>query len=164
MPEPLRRSAEFSPCEQYRYVLGRVWQEQQAPCVFIMLNPSTADAEKDDPTIRRVMALSRGFGFGGVYILNLFAIRGSNPKIITQVHDPVGRPSNKLWWAGPDLPHNPNRPVCLGCLGRLSQPRPERPGMAGRAWGTQIILPRSDEGRFAATPALPAQNCGDGTL
>ena len=95
--DAIHYSATCSPCGQYRYVLRRRWAEQQVPCIFVMLNPSTADAQKDDPTIRRVMALSKGFGFGGVYVLNLFAIRGSNPDIIKQVANPVGT-DNKHWW------------------------------------------------------------------
>ena len=90
-------SATCSPCEQYRYVLSRIWAEDIEPCIFIMLNPSTADAHQDDPTIRRVMAFAAGFGFGGVHILNLFAIRGADPSIIKESPAPVGA-DNQDWW------------------------------------------------------------------
>lgn len=63
----------------YRYELSREWNNQKSKLRFLMLNPSTADALKDDPTIRRCINFAKGFGYGGIVVLNLFAWRSSKP-------------------------------------------------------------------------------------
>ena len=78
------RSAYISECGLYRYTLSRDW-DQELSCVYwIMLNPSTADATKDDPTIRRCINYSKAWGFGGAAILNLFAYRATQVKNLEQ--------------------------------------------------------------------------------
>lgn len=77
----------FSEDRVYRYLL---WRRGQRPSVFIMLNPSTADELKDDPTIRRCRGYSRDWGFDGTVIANAFALRDTNPEGLYQVADPVG--------------------------------------------------------------------------
>lgn len=93
IPE-LRRTAEFSPCERYRYRLGRYWDNHLSPdeswVTFLMLNPSTADASIDDPTIRRCIGSGRDWGFRRVEIVNIFALRSTDPKNLRRVDDPVG--------------------------------------------------------------------------
>lgn len=61
-----------------------------------MLNPSTADAARDDPTIRRCLALARAWGFGALAVGNLFAFRTPCPQLLRTVPDPVG-PDNDAW-------------------------------------------------------------------
>lgn len=85
----------FSPCGQYRYVLWRKWAA--GPCImFIGLNPSTANQTKDDPTIRRVKKFAKDWGYSGVYMLNLFAVISSDPKILKKHRDPLGANDNWL--------------------------------------------------------------------
>src|SRR5262247_619495 len=55
-----------------------------------MLNPSTADAWRDDPTIRRCVALSRAMGFDALVVVNLFALRATDPRVLRRAADPVG--------------------------------------------------------------------------
>jgi hypothetical protein len=55
-----------------------------------MLNPSTADATLDDPTIRRCIGFARAGGFGGLQVLNLFAFRATDPTDMKAARDPVG--------------------------------------------------------------------------
>lgn len=62
----------------YRYVLGRRWAPGPV-ATFVMLNPSTADGETDDPTIRRVIGFARALGCGNVHVLNLYAYRATKP-------------------------------------------------------------------------------------
>ena len=57
---------------------------------FVMLNPSTADAEEDDPTIRRCIGFAGNMGYGGIEVVNLFAYRATNPKALADARDPVG--------------------------------------------------------------------------
>lgn len=63
----------------YRYRLSRVWNDFRGRMAFVMLNPSTADAVFDDPTIRRCIGFAKREGFGGIEVVNLFAYRTSKP-------------------------------------------------------------------------------------
>ena len=89
------KGAMFSPCKRYRYMLWRSWNTKPK-LVWIMLNPSTADQRVDDPTIRRCISFAYNFGYGGIYILNLFAFRATSPKQMKMEADPVG-PENDEW-------------------------------------------------------------------
>lgn len=89
------RGAVLSHCRRYRYTLWRRWADGQA-CMFVGLNPSTADAELDDPTIRRCVAYSRAWGFGGLVMTNLFAWRATDPRDMMAAADPVGE-DNDYW-------------------------------------------------------------------
>lgn len=82
-------AAEFSPCRMWRYVLRRRWSEAP-PVGFILLNPSTADEEQDDPTIRRCMGYARALGAGGITLGNIFAFRATDPRDMFRASDPVG--------------------------------------------------------------------------
>ncbi len=92
-------SAVISECGRYRYVLRRSlgsilrWRYS---VLFIMLNPSTADAEKDDPTIRRCMAFAKREGFTHLNVVNLYALRSPDPRHLALAEDPVG-PENDAW-------------------------------------------------------------------
>jgi hypothetical protein len=84
------RNAIISADGKYRYQLSRIWDEKKPNILFIMLNPSTADADVDDPTIRRVMNFSKSWGYGGVFVGNLYAFRSTDPKALRHTDDPVG--------------------------------------------------------------------------
>ena len=73
------KSADVSPCGRYRYRLERWWGTGD-PAVFVMLNPSTADASEDDPTIRRCVGFAESWGYSGLIVVNLFAWRATNPR------------------------------------------------------------------------------------
>ena len=85
----LARTAVFSPDRRYRYRLGRRWAGS-ASVTFVMLNPSTADAEVDDPTIRRCIDFARRWGYGGLEVVNLYAFRATRPADLWRAEDPVG--------------------------------------------------------------------------
>lgn len=74
----------------YRYLLWRRWEASAAGVLFVMLNPSTADARRDDPTIRRCIGFARAWGFGGVEVVNLFAWRATLPRELRRAADPIG--------------------------------------------------------------------------
>lgn len=78
--EELIRGAEISLCGKYRYRLTRLWDRSRPRLGVIMLNPSTADADKDDPTIRKVMEFAKRLGYGGIEVVNLFALRATKQK------------------------------------------------------------------------------------
>ena len=84
------KTAEISPCGQYRYRLGRQWDKRLPVCLWVMLNPSTADASIDDRTIKRCVDYSVRWGHGGILVGNLFGWRATNRHELRQVEDPVG--------------------------------------------------------------------------
>lgn len=90
------QGAEFSRCRKYRYALWREWDESKPLVLFIGLNPSTADERENDPTIRRCIDYARRWGFGGLYMANLFAYCASYPNVLKAAEDPVG-PDNDRW-------------------------------------------------------------------
>lgn len=75
-----RSSAVISDCGRYRYRLDRVWDDGLPTLTWVMLNPSTADAEQDDPTIRRVRRFSKEWGYGGFTVVNVYAWRATKPS------------------------------------------------------------------------------------
>lgn len=79
----MRREALLTLDRRYRYWLRRDWGERPGatpPVVWVMLNPSTADADVDDPTIRRCIGFARGWGYEAIEVVNLYAWRATNPR------------------------------------------------------------------------------------
>lgn len=100
-----QKSAIISACSQYRYLLTRtgttadlIDQRDRGTVLFLMLNPSTADASVDDRTIRRCRGFALSWSYGSLAVANLYALRATNPKDLWLHHDPVG-PENDAWLA-----------------------------------------------------------------
>ena len=93
------KGAIISDCQKYRYALWRNWDLSKDKVMFIGLNPSTADHIEDDPTIRRCIGFAKSWGYGGLYMMNLFSYRTSNPSKLKNVKDPIGNPDNDEWIA-----------------------------------------------------------------
>ena len=91
----INKTASFSSCRKYRYSLSRIWDKQKKFVLFIGLNPSTADEEVDDPTIRRCSGYSPNWGYGGFIIVNLFAYRTTLPSNLKKVKHPIGKDNDK---------------------------------------------------------------------
>lgn len=70
----------LSECETFRYALWRIWEKAKPVLLVSMLNPSTADHRKDDPTIIKVCKFARREGYGGVLVVNGYAFRATSPK------------------------------------------------------------------------------------
>ena len=87
-------SAVISGCGRFRYRLDRAWDEpmdgKAGYVAWVMLNPSTADAERDDPTMRRCIAFTRSWGYSALSVVNLFALRATDPKELRLAPDPTG--------------------------------------------------------------------------
>lgn len=92
--------AVISPCGRYRYLLTREWDPDRPTALLIMLNPSTADGVVNDATVSRQVRRLRMLGYGGLMIVNLFALRSPHPSLLRAATDPVG-PDNDDWirWA-----------------------------------------------------------------
>ena len=86
----MQRNATLDEAREYRYTLERTWNPDAGRVLFIMLNPSTADADVDDATIRRCMGFTARWGKGGIVVGNLLAFRSTDPKELLAHHDPVG--------------------------------------------------------------------------
>lgn len=136
----------------YRYLLTRIWDPAKKPAVFVMLNPSTADALADDPTIRRLAGpkgFARRMGAGGLVVVNLFGLRSTDPRALRHHPDPVG-PLNDVFirratagaftvvaaWGAGGVEHGRgprvaatlrDRGVALQCLGTTSTGQPRHP-------------------------------------
>ena len=149
--------ATFSKDRRCRYRLWRCWGDPELRCVFVGLNPSTADESRDDPTIRKCVGFAKRWGFGAVDVVNLFAYAGArstDPRSLLGVSDPIGpendaalrtafRDANRIVWAwgrhDPRVrslvqarvasPRWPGRGHrCeTGCLGRLQDGSPRHP-------------------------------------
>lgn len=85
---------------RYRYRLWRIWCDLAPMMVWVLLNPSTADASADDPTLRKCIGFARQHRHGGVILVNLFAWRATNPKELRTVADPIGPENDEhIRWA-----------------------------------------------------------------
>lgn len=142
------RFAAFDDTRTYRYRLGRIWNLDVPAMTFIGLNPSTADAMADDPTIRRCRNFALREGCGGLVMVNLFAYRSTDPGALRHVEDPVGPdnanylllmaasagPAVAAWGTGGSL-HGRDRAVLrllngmkkLHCLGTTKDGHPRHP-------------------------------------
>lgn len=82
--------AEFDGC--YRYRLWRIWDESRDRLAWVMLNPSVADGDSDDPTIRKCMGFARRWGFGSIEVVNLYAFRATDPRVLHAAIKELGEP------------------------------------------------------------------------
>ncbi|NOJ96672.1 DUF1643 domain-containing protein [Corallococcus coralloides] len=90
-PRYLDAGATLSECGLYRYRLVRRWSAQDDRRVlFVMLNPSVADGQQDDPTLRRCVGFAQAWGYGALTLCNLFAFRATDPADLMPAKDAVG--------------------------------------------------------------------------
>ena len=87
--------ATFSRCRRWRYLLWRRWDLSKPAANFLMLNPSTADEVQLDPTCSRAQDYAERWGFGSIFITNLFAWRATDPEEMKLARDPVGRGNDR---------------------------------------------------------------------
>jgi hypothetical protein len=88
--------AVFDASGRYRYTLWRAWSAYYPRIVFILLNPSTADEQKNDPTIRRCMGFARAWNFGSMEVVNLFAYRATDYRELFKANDPLGDENDRF--------------------------------------------------------------------
>lgn len=121
MKDFIVKSALFSSCGRYRYLLSRVWEPTRPESCWIMLNPSMADGERDDPTIRRCMGFAKSWGHGGIVVVNLFGLISTFPAGL-RVANPVGSLNDEAIVRAVQG----RRVICAwGNIGGLSWLRPE---------------------------------------
>ena len=91
-----KTGAIISPDGRYRYLLWRNWDLSRPRLLWVMLNPSTADAKYDDATLRRCMDFTKRWGFGGLLVVNLFAYRTPYPHGLRAAINPAGRWNDRV--------------------------------------------------------------------
>ncbi|WP_199198953.1 DUF1643 domain-containing protein [Amycolatopsis sp. CA-128772] len=151
--------AVLDPTGNYRYLLTRTWAP--GPLVmFVMLNPSTADAVTDDPTMRRVERFARSWGFGGLAVVNLFALRATDPAVVESHPDPVG-PDTDVFLAA--TARQADR--CVAAWGAHPAAQRRAPAVARvlaraatRQYQPGLACLGLTKGRGAAAPAVPAED------
>lgn len=88
------RVAWFSDCENYRYLLripvAQAFSFPRTTVVFVMLNPSTATEAKNDPTVAKCVRFARRWGFHDLVVVNIFAWRSTDPRVLVGVPNPIG--------------------------------------------------------------------------
>lgn len=87
---PMQGSAIISEDGRYRYLLTRQWDMSKPTMTFVMLNPSTADATREDATTRNCIAIARQNGCGAILLVNLFAVRSKDPTQVNTFKNPIG--------------------------------------------------------------------------
>lgn len=154
------REATFSDDGVYRYTLGRSWSAGEfaaAPGVlFVMLNPSTADGSKDDPTIRRCIGFARAWGFGSLEVGNLYAFRATFPTDLARAEDSVG-PGNDD--ALGEMASRAKLIVCAWGANKLAHPTIRATNVMAllRRYGDLVCLGRTAKG----APRHPLYVSGD---
>lgn len=148
----MERAATISESGLYRYSLTRRWGPNKLFVLWIMLNPSTADDKIDDPTIRRCISFTRGWGYDALEVVNLFALRSPNPQDLRDCMeagmDPIGRENDRMidfaagraarviaaWGAHTmaedrcwDVNNLPGMSPIVECLGRTKNGNPRHP-------------------------------------
>ena len=83
--------AKFSSCRRWRYLLWRCWDRTLPVANFLMLNPSTADEVRLDPSCTRARNYAERWGYGALVVTNIFGWRSTDPTALKEVRDPVGR-------------------------------------------------------------------------
>jgi hypothetical protein len=107
----------------HRYILRRSWSADDITVLWIMLNPSTADAFTDDPTIRRCISFSKNWGAGSLAVVNLYALRATDSGELTRHPAPIGR-KNDTWLASALRTHR--RHVIVAAWGASKHASSER--------------------------------------
>lgn len=111
------RTAEISACQRYRYSLKREWDVRLPKLIVCMLNPSRADAERDDPTILRLIAFAKSWGYGGLEVINLRSWRASRPRDLFAAEaehlDTVGAFTAQYWERAARQAHDRGTPILI---------------------------------------------------
>lgn len=164
----ISRSAILSADGAYRYELVRVWNEELPRLAWVCLNPSTADGNADDATVRRCVGFAKAWGFGSIVVVNLFAFRATDPAIMRAAPAPIG-PENDdriiaamagaervvaAWGDGAGRRCGRATDVLqllaarsdVWCLGTTKTGAPKHPARLARATPLELYVPRAPRG------------------
>lgn len=108
------RAASLSSCGDYRHLLVREWADNGPTAVFVLLNPSTADADRDDATTRRCINYAQDWDCSSMWIVNLYAWRARHPADLWMVPDPVGPENNRFLRTAAAVARDSGGPLVAG--------------------------------------------------
>lgn len=91
----MNKGAKLSDDRKFRYQLWRIWDDNLPTVAFVGLNPSYADEDINDPTINRCIDFTKRWGYGGFYMINLFAFISTDPNGLSTTSDPIGTKNNE---------------------------------------------------------------------
>lgn len=129
-------TAAISACGFYRTELTRVWNEALLLLVVVMVNPSTADARKNDPTILTLIHFAKLWGYGGIFVVNPFTYRSSTQAALIHARDPYGPECLTAWQRAREIATTQNTPMLC-------------------AWGNGGALLDADKRFLARVGAIP---------
>lgn len=92
----MQTNAILSEDRKYRYTLSRVWDDNKPKVLFVCLNPSTADENEDDRTVTKCINFAKSWGYGGLLVGNLFALRSTDSSKLYSEEDPVGPENDRF--------------------------------------------------------------------
>ncbi len=126
-------TATFDPTRTYRFHLSRTWDPAGPVVAFVMLNPSTADAHRLDPTVRRCVGFAAAWGFGALEVVNLFAFRATDPTDLSRCRDPVGTGNDRVVL---EVARRADRVVVAWgtAVSAMAGPVSSRPSSPGAGW------------------------------
>lgn len=157
------KTAVISECGKFRYRLGRRWSEGPT-LLYVMLNPSTANADEDDATIRRCIGFAQRGGFGALEVVNLYAYRATKPADMRAAADPIG-PENDRHIVEHCTDWDGQSAVCCAWGGnaRMDSPRVRQVlKMLADSGNTPMALAINLDGT-PAHPCMLGYNLEDGT-
>ena len=116
VPDHVVSEAIYSPCRQYRYILHRRWGlgEPDRALMFLMLNPSTATEDVDDPTVRKCRNYANRWGYRHLIVGNIMAYRATDPGRLRAIDDPIG-PDNHQYLRETIIAYQPLVICAWGC-------------------------------------------------
>ncbi len=148
----VRGTAAFSPCGQYRRWLKRLWQPAAPRLIFIGLNPSRADGQRDDPTLRRLVGFAQRWGYGSLEVLNLFARISPSPPVLRRDQGVLALVQGRGPWAlGFTAAGQPRHPLYVASDVALQSLTWHNQQTLGHPVGTSVSLPGAPP-----CPASPA--------
>jgi len=170
-------TAVYGPGQAHRYLLARTWEPGAPVVAWVMLNPSTGGAVTTDPTLTRCQGFSRRWGFGGMRVVNLFALRSPDPAALSHHPSPVGDGNDEViiaavataamtvaaWGTHGRLAGRAREVtqalaatgVCLHCLDRTADGSPRHPLYVPAATPPQLYAPAA--GRVGEQVTGPAR-------
>ena len=114
--------AVFDAARLHRYLLTRIWDRDRPALVICMLNPSTADARKDDPTIKRCVHFAKAWGYGGIMVINLHSFRSPHPAELRKAEIPTrDSTTERVWREAIAYADQQSEPVLVAWGGNATQ-------------------------------------------
>lgn len=152
----MQKFARLSDCGRYRYSLVRIWDEALPRLVFVMLNPSTADALTDDHTVTKCIGFADRNGFGSILIVNIWAYRATKPADLRAANWDTG-PDNDAFLQGVLI--SPDTIICAWGANAANRWEPQRFVRLAKMCNKPLHALRLTKTGIPAHPLMLPYNC-----